>query len=114
MPDASPTELELTPDLLDYARRVALQVAAKHCGPRVSFDDAAQVALLHLMASPPKYDPARGASPKTLVYTILQRAVIKFAAREAIKVGRFKALPQSTDADDKVEAGVYADDRRPG
>lgn len=114
MPDASPTELELTPDLLDYARRVALQVAAKHCGPRVILDDAAQVALLHLMASPPKYDPARGASPKTLVYTIVQRAVIKFAAREAIKVGRFKALPQSTDADDNVEAGVYADDRRPG
>lgn len=114
MPDPSPTELALTPDLLDYAQRVALQVAAKHCNPRVSFDDAAHEAVLHLMSSPPKYDPSRGASPKTLIYTIVQRAVIKFAAREAIKVGRVGALPQSTDADDKVEAGVYADDRWPG
>jgi RNA polymerase sigma factor (sigma-70 family) len=114
MPDSSPSELELTPDLLAYARRVALKEAPKHCGPRVSHDDAAHEAVLHLMSSPPKYDPARGASPKTLIYTIVQRAVIKFATREAIKVGRFKALPRSTDADDKVEAGVYADDRRPG
>ncbi|MCC6662052.1 MAG: sigma-70 family RNA polymerase sigma factor [Phycisphaerales bacterium] len=114
MPDPSPTELELTPDLLDYARRVALKEAPKHCDPRVSFDDAAHEAVLHLMSSPPKYDPSRGASPKTLIYTIVHRAVIKFAAREAIKVGRFRALPQSTDADDNVEAGVYADDRRPG
>ncbi|MBM3853360.1 MAG: hypothetical protein FJ399_09410, partial [Verrucomicrobia bacterium] len=102
MPDSSPSELELTPDLLDYARRVGLKVAAEHCGPRVSYDDAAHEAVLHLMSSPPKYDPSRGASPKTLIYTIVQRAVIKFAVREAIRVGRFKALPQSTDAGDKV------------
>jgi RNA polymerase sigma factor (sigma-70 family) len=114
MPGSSPIELELTPDLLDYARRVALKEAPKHCGPRVSHDDAAHEAMLHLMSSPPKFDPSRGASPKTLIYTIVQRAVIKFAGREAIRVGRFKALPQSTDADDRVEGGVYADDRRSG
>ncbi|MFO0784704.1 MAG: sigma-70 family RNA polymerase sigma factor [Phycisphaerales bacterium] len=114
MPGSSPIELELTPDLLDYARRVALKEAPKHCGPRVSHDDAAHEAVLHLMSSPPKFDPTRGASPKTLIYTIVQRAVIKFATREAIKVGRFKALPESAAEGEKITAGVYADDPRPG
>jgi len=114
MPGSSPTELELAPDLLDYARRVALRVATEHCGPRVSYDDAAHEAVLHLMSSPPKYDPSRGASPKTLIYTIVQRAVMKFAAREARRVGKFKALAESADAGGKVEAGVYADDAGTG
>jgi RNA polymerase sigma factor (sigma-70 family) len=109
MPDPSPIEIELTPDLLDYARRVALQVAAKHCGPRVSFDDAAQVALLHLMASPPKYDPARGASPKTLIYTVIQRAVMKYAEREERALRKFRTLREPVDTGHKASDGVYDD-----
>ncbi|MCC5828953.1 MAG: sigma-70 family RNA polymerase sigma factor [Phycisphaeraceae bacterium] len=80
--DTSPQKIELTPDLLEYARAVALKEAPKHCGPGVSFDDAAQQAVLQLIRKPPKYDPTRGADVKTLIYTIVQRAVIKFATRE--------------------------------
>ncbi len=74
MQDPSPAELELTPDLLDYARRVAFKEAQKRCRPGVDHDDAAQQALLHLIAKPPVWDPARGAKPKSLVYTVIQRA----------------------------------------
>lgn len=86
--DTSPQPIELTDELLEYARAVALKEAPKHCGPGVSFDEAAQQAVLQLIRKPPKYDPSRGASVKTLIYTIAQRAVIKFATREHKKLTR--------------------------
>jgi RNA polymerase sigma factor (sigma-70 family) len=109
MPDPSPTELELTPDLLDYARRVAFKEAQKRCRPGVDHDDAAQQALLHLIAKPPVWDPERGATPKSLVYTVIQRAVMKFAARERKTVRKFEPLRQASDARQNATDGVYPD-----
>lgn len=109
MPDPSPTELKLTPDLLDYARRVAFKEAQKRCRPGVDHDDAAQQALLHLIAKPPTWDPARGATPKSLVYTVIQRAVMKFAVRERKTVRKFEPLRPASDAGHKATDGVYPD-----
>lgn len=109
MPDPSPTELNLTPDLLDYARRVAFKEARKRCRPGVDHDDAAQQALLHLIAKPPTWDPARGATPKSLVYTVIQRAVMKFAVRERKTVRKFEPLRPAPDAGHKATDGVYPD-----
>jgi len=109
MPDPSPVELELTPDLLDYARRVAFKEAQKRCRPGVDHDDAAQQALLHLIAKPPVWDPARGATPKSLVYTVIQRAVMKFAVRERKTVRKFQPLRPPSDAKQKATDGVYPD-----
>jgi RNA polymerase sigma factor (sigma-70 family) len=91
---SEPQELELTPDLLEYAKAVALKEAPKHCSPRVSYDDVIQEAILHLLSRPPKFDPTRGASPKTLIYTIVQRAVMKFATREGEAAGRLRPFPE--------------------
>ncbi len=109
MPDPSPAELELTPDLLDFARRSAFKEAKKRCRPGVDHDDAVQQALLHLIAKPPVWDPARGAKPKSLVYTVVQRAVMKFAEREGKAVRKFKPLRQASDAGQKATDGVYPD-----
>jgi len=109
MQDPSPVELELTPDLLDYARRVAFKEAQKRCRPGVDHDDAAQQALLHLIAKPPVWDPARGAKPKSLVYTVIQRAVMKFAVRERKTVRKFQPLRPPSDAKQKATDGVYPD-----
>lgn len=102
----SPHELELTPDLLDYAKAVALTEARKRCPQHVDFDDVVQDALLHLMSKPPRYDPSRGASVKTLIYTVVQRAVMKFVAREVRHAGRHKQVvtPQTGDDDDREAA----------
>ncbi len=78
----SPRELELTPDLLEYAKAVALKEAPNHCGPRISYDDVAQEAILHLLSKPPKFDPSRGATVKTFIHTIVKRAVIRYAERD--------------------------------
>lgn len=109
MPDPSPVELELTPDLLDYARRAAFKEAQKRCRPGVDHDDAAQQALLHLIAKPPVWDPARGAKPKSLVYTVIQRAVMKFAVRERKTVRKFQPLRPASDARQTARDGVYPD-----
>jgi DNA-directed RNA polymerase specialized sigma24 family protein len=109
MPDPSPTELNLTPELLDYGRRVAFKEAQKRCRPGVDHDDAAQQALLHLIAKPPTWDPARGATPKSLVYTVIQRAVMKFAVRERKTVRKFEPLRPASDAGHKATDGVYPD-----
>ncbi len=96
-------ELELTEDLLEYARAVALQEAPKYCGRRVSYEDVVQEAILHLISKPPKFDPSRGASPKTLIYTIIHRAVMKAAEREARQVRRFRPFPQGDEEDDEPQ-----------
>ncbi|MCC7293576.1 MAG: sigma-70 family RNA polymerase sigma factor [Phycisphaerales bacterium] len=110
MDASSPHELELTPDLLDYAKAVALNEARKWCPKRIEFKDVVQDALMHLMSKPPKYDPARGASPKTLIYTIVQRAVMKFTTREARHAGRSKRFDESVGAPAITEDGFYSDE----
>ncbi len=97
MHDGSPRELELTPDLLDYAKAVALTGAQKRCPKHVDYGDVVQDALLHLISKPTKYDPARGASPKTLIYTIVQRAVLKSVGRECKQAKRFKQSDEAKD-----------------
>jgi len=108
MPGSSPAELKLTPELIEFVEQVVLKEAPKHCGPRVSYDDAEQEALLQLLHSQIRFDPSRGASEKTLIYTIVKRAVMRFATREANKLRRLRPLPKSVGASDRAE-GVYAD-----
>lgn len=114
MNDPSPQELELTPDLLKYVEAVVMKEAPKYCPPRLArpraapsdldekpWADVVQEATLELLRHPPKYDPTRGADVKTLIYTIVQRAVIKFATREKKK--RKKTLNQySEQANDQA------------
>lgn len=109
MPDPSPTELDLTPDLLDYARQKGIEIAKGFRNPRIDPEDAAQDALLHLIAKPPRWDPARGASPTTLIYTIVQRAVIKFVEREARDVRQFRALNEPAESSPAAAEGVHSD-----
>ncbi len=89
MKPTSPSELKLTPDLLEYAKAVALIEVQKRCPKHVVYDDVVQEALLQLISKPPKFDPAKGASEKTLIYTIVQRAVLKSIGRSARHAKRF-------------------------
>jgi len=107
MPDPSPIEIDLTPDLLDFARRVGFEAAKKHCKPGVGHDDVVQQALLHLIAKPPVWDPARGATPKSLVYTVIQRAVMKYAEREERALRKFRTLLEPADTGHNASDGVY-------
>ena len=66
-------ELELTPDLLEFAKACALQEAGKHCPAWVDRQDVVQEVMLGLLSKPPKYDPSKGASEKTLVHTLVRR-----------------------------------------
>jgi DNA-directed RNA polymerase specialized sigma24 family protein len=109
MPDHSPIEIELTPDLLDYARRVGFAAAKQHCESGVSHDDVVQEALLHLIAKPPVWDPARGASPKTLIFVIVKTAVLKHAEREERALRKFKTLRVAADNRQNASEGVYED-----
>ena len=105
---SEPKELELTPDLLEYAKAVARKLAPDHCKPRLArptaaksdlderpWADLAQEVILQLLRRPPKFDPARGASPKTLIYTIVQRAVMKYGARQARHDRRYRQPPDT-------------------
>lgn len=105
----SPQELKLTPDLLEYAKAVALSVVRERCPKYVDFGDVVQDALLHLMSKPPRYDPARGASPKTLIYTIVQRAVLKYVARECKRGKRSMPFPEPVPASGKVDDRAESD-----
>lgn len=109
MPDPSPIEIDLTPDLLDFARRVGFEAAKEHCKPGVGHDDVVQQALLHLIAKPPVWDPARGATPKSLVYTVIQRAVMKYAEREERALRKFRTLLEPANAGHGASDGVYED-----
>jgi len=108
--NSSPQELELTPELLAYARAVALKEARKHCPEHASYDDVVQEALLQLIRMPPKFDPSRGASEKTLIYTIVQRAVLKFAEREAKHAHRFRQFAEPVE-DEEPEEHLVTENR---
>lgn len=56
---------------------------------------------MELLSHPPKYDPQRGASPKTLIYTIVQRAVMRFGVLQAKKDK--EARPMSTSVVEVAE-----------
>jgi RNA polymerase sigma factor (sigma-70 family) len=100
MVDPSTQEVKLTPDLIEYAKAVALKVAPKYCGPRIDYDDVVQEAILHLLRRPPKFDPSRGAKVKTFIYTIVERAVMRYAEREhryAAPLRRFKEPAEDSE-----------------
>lgn len=99
-------EIELTDDLLDFAKRSAIIEAQKHCPDFVEFDDIVQEVWLKLLSKPPKYDPSKGASVKTLIYTIVQRIVLKHSGRECRHAGRYKQIvkPKTGDDDDHEAA----------
>ncbi len=109
MPDPSPPELELTPDLLEFALQKGIEIAKGFRNPRVDPEDAAQHALLHLIAKPPRWDPARGATPRTLIHTIVRRAVIKFVVREARDVRQFTVLNEPAESSPTSNEGVHPD-----
>ena len=109
MPDPSPPELELTPDLLEFALQKGIEIAEGFRNPRVDPEDAAQHALLHLIAKPPRWDPARGATPRTLIHTIVRRAVIKFVVREARDVRQFRVLNEPAESSPTSNEGVHPD-----
>ena len=92
MSDPSPKGLELTPDLIEYAKAVAIQTAKHRCGARIVYDDAVGQAMLHLLGALPKYDPSKPAAPKTWINTVVSRAVMKYADREQKKLDRMRSF----------------------
>ncbi len=117
MVDSEPRELELTPDLIKYATAIALQEAQDRCPKYVDYEDVVQEVLLHLISKPPTYDPAKGASAKTLIHTILHRGVLKYVARQCRQADRFKQVdetkPETHDDDEQVRPERDAIERRP-
>lgn len=103
MNDPEPYELELTPELLEYAHGVAIKEAEARCPKYIAYDDVAQEAVLHLMGDPPKFNPSKGAAPTTLIYVAVQRFVMKYIARQARHAQRYgqmeEASPEVYDAD---------------
>ncbi len=96
MNPSSPRELELTPDLIEFARATAIKEARKRCPGFVDPDDVAQEAVLMLMRNPPKFDATKNASEKTLIYTIVLRVVLKYAVREATFAKRYPQEAEPT------------------
>lgn len=109
MKDSAPPELELTPELLEYARGVALSEAKIRCPKYVVYDDVAQEAVLHLMSTPPKYDPSRGASQTTLIHLAVQRFVLKYIACQCRHADHYEQIeespPEPDDEDDNPRVG---------
>lgn len=97
MSDPSPKGLDLTPDLIEYAKAVAIQAAKHCCGPRIVYDDAVGQAMLHLLGALPKYDPSKRAAPKTWINTVVTRSVMKYADREQKKLDRMRSFGAPTD-----------------
>jgi len=98
--DSSSTreEIDLTDDLLDFAWRSARKEARKRCwSERADIENVAGDAVMDLIRRPPRNDPASKASVKTLIYSCVQNAVIKYAAREGVKVRRFQSFSMSAD-----------------
>src|SRR5689334_18917824 len=90
MNDTSTRKLELQGDLLEYAKSTALKEARRCCPKHLSPQDVAQETLLRLFAKPPQYDPMRGASEKTFLYTVIRSLVSKFVGRERKRDERFE------------------------
>ena len=97
MSDPSSKGLELTPDLVEYAKAAALEAASRCCGPRIVYDDAVGHAMLHLLGELPKYDPSKRAAPKTWIHMVVTRAVMKYAKREQKKLDRLRSFGGPTE-----------------
>ena len=91
MEPSKPTEIELMDDLIDYIRRSTIQVALKQLPKHIELDDVVQHVLLRIVSRPPKFDPSRSASIKTLLYVIVHRQVGKYLASKK-RYGRKSAF----------------------
>jgi RNA polymerase sigma factor (sigma-70 family) len=96
-------EIELTPDLIEYVRAIALTEAEKRCPKYVDYGDVLQEVMLHLISKPPKYDPSRGASVKTLLHTIIQRQVLKYVARQCRHAKQFTQVEERTQNPEELQ-----------
>ncbi len=122
MMDPLKPELELTPDLIKSAKKFAYKLAKKRCPKHIDHDDAVQEALLKLVSNPPRYDSSRGAKETTLIYTVIDRAMIDYIKRENRKhADRFVQLDEletrvsdGGDDDDGNKPRTYIRIRRPG
>ena len=103
MEPSTPTEIELTDDLIDYIRRSTIQVASKRLPSHVDLDDVVQHVLLCVVSRPPKFDPSRGTNVKTFLYLIIQRNVWKYLAS-------MKPLGRETSIDAGSHDFGYRDD----
>lgn len=81
MPDDAKQEIELTDDLLNFIRCSTIKLTRKQCPPSVDPEDVVQQVLLNLVSKPPMFDPTKGATVQSLLYTILQRQVWKISSR---------------------------------
>ena len=77
-----PNRIKLTSDLVDFIHRSAKKEVPKRCPGFVDPNDVAQEVCLNLVRNPPRYDPTKG-SAKTLLYTVLLRAIYKYATAAA-------------------------------
>jgi len=103
-------ELELTPELLEFAKACALQEARKYCPRWIDFDDVVGDVQLRLLKDPPKYDPSKGASVKTLLHTVVRRLVLKYASREKLRGERFMQVAERETAGEQEEEETPRDD----
>ncbi len=106
MNEPEPYEIDLTPDLLDFAKRSAIKEAKKQSPGFVKYDDVAQEVCLKLLSKPPKFDPSQGTVEKTLLYLVVQRLVIKFLERAKNHAESLRQVvkPRTGPDDDREEA----------
>lgn len=97
MSEPLPKGLVLTLDLIEYAKAASLKTAKRCCGPRIVYDVAVGQALLHLLGELPKYDPSKGAAPKTWIHMVVTRAVVKYAEREQKKLDRMRSFSRPAE-----------------
>lgn len=115
---SEPQRLELTPDLLEYIKAVVVKEAPKHCRPRLSrptsrrsdfdekpWDDVVQWVTLRVLRRPPKYDPSRGASVKTLLFTVVKRALMKYGTRDSDREDHYPQMPKGVEVSEGLEEG---------
>lgn len=112
MTNPSKRELDLTGDLMEFAKATALKEAKRRCPQHIPFREIVQDVLLDLITRPPKYDPTKGASEKTLLHTAIRCLVSKRLARERKQVARFEPTDQLDPIDHrkKSTAGLVLDD----
>lgn len=104
--------IELTPDLLEYAKAVTIKTCQKHAPPHVKYDDVVQEVMVHLLSKPPEYDDSHGATEKSFIHTVVQRFVFKFLGKEAKHAKRNQQFDEKEKKDSDVDhEGKLADPR---
>jgi RNA polymerase sigma factor (sigma-70 family) len=109
MSDLAPSELDLTPELLDYARYVAFQEARKIC-PMNVLDDVVQAALLNLIRWPPRFDPTRGTAEQTFLHSCILNCVRKAADSVKRQTLRFEPLPAEMPRPTALDSAVSSEE----